>query len=72
MSASVATPLLDQIEPDELGDSRLTGNITSPKPVPSRTPVVLTPGSRPEASAAPAGDAEAGMSSLPLLSLQVS
>ena len=62
MSASVATPLLDQIEPDEVGDSGPTGNITSARSAPPRTPVVLTPGSRPDASSASAADTEAGAS----------
>lgn len=60
MSVSVATPLLDQIEPDEVGDSGPTGNITSARPATSRTPVVLTPGSRSDASTVPVADAEAG------------
>ena len=61
MSTNVATPLLDQIEPDDAGESMPTGNIASAKPAPARAPVVLTPGQRPDASTASANDAEAGM-----------
>lgn len=60
MNATVATPLLDTIEPDEVVDTP-TGNIASAKPATSRTPVVLTPGSRPTGDAVSSGDAEAGM-----------
>lgn len=62
MSASVATPLLDQIEPDDVNDTTPTGNIASARPASARAPVVLTPGSRPDASTASASDAEAGAS----------
>lgn len=64
MSASVATPLLDQIEPDDVGEPVPSGNIASAKPAAPRTPVVLTPGSRPNASAASSSDAEAGIAGI--------
>jgi hypothetical protein len=62
MSSNVATPLLDQIEPDDAGESLPAGNITSAKPASARAPVVLTPGSRADASVGSASDAEAGAS----------
>ncbi|KIP12016.1 hypothetical protein PHLGIDRAFT_114073 [Phlebiopsis gigantea 11061_1 CR5-6] len=64
MNASAATPLLDQIEPDEITDSGATGTIGSTNPAPSRNPVVLTPGSRPTASSSSPGDAEAGLAGI--------
>jgi len=66
MSASVATPLLDNtIEPDDPTEIPLppSGNITSP-----RTPIVLNPTSRQAASqsqmATTPGDAEAGIAGI--------
>ncbi|EKM60987.1 uncharacterized protein PHACADRAFT_247259 [Phanerochaete carnosa HHB-10118-sp] len=64
MSASAATPLLNQIEPDDAGESVPSGNIASAKLAPPKTPVVLTPGSRPDPSAASSSDAEAGIAGI--------
>lgn len=65
MSASVSTPLLDTIEPDDVSDiepAPISGRISSTP----RTPIVLNPGARPAQDnntnlASTPGDAEAGM-----------
>lgn len=56
---SVATPLLDTIEPDEPTEAP-SGNIHNSKSKNARPPVVLTPTTRQEQMATTAGDAEAG------------
>lgn len=61
MNATIATPLLETIEPDEPSDSAsLTGNINA-SATPKR-PVVLTPGTRPAGQTATTpNDAESGV-----------
>lgn len=58
---SVATPLLDTIEPDEPTEM-LSGNISKSQNANAHTPVVLNPTTRQEQMATTASDAEAGTS----------
>ena len=58
---SVATPLLDTIEPDELTDVP-SGNISNSNSKNARPAVVLTPTMRQDQMATTASDAEAGSS----------